>query len=140
METTEYDVKSLTIGDNDISGIGDGTATGAITTLDTSIANIGTFTKVAENTTYELWVNNTTHCARIIGHRTDVTITNGNSFNGYSDFVIPTQYRPKNNIMSLIMRNPNFMFYLFSNGEYGIYNHGNTVTGYNISFQCDYTF
>ena len=47
METTEYDLYDLLIGDDDISGIGDGSVTGAISSLSTSITNIyeasGTF-------------------------------------------------------------------------------------------------
>ena len=40
METTEYDLYDLLIGDDDISAIGDGSVTGAISSLDTSIANL----------------------------------------------------------------------------------------------------
>ena len=40
METTEYDLYDLLIGDDDISGIGDGSVTGALTSLDTSITNL----------------------------------------------------------------------------------------------------
>lgn len=39
METTEYDLYDLLIGDDDISAIGDGSVTGAISSLDTSITN-----------------------------------------------------------------------------------------------------
>lgn len=39
METTEYDLYDLLIGDDDISEIGDGSVTGALTSLDTSITN-----------------------------------------------------------------------------------------------------
>lgn len=39
METTEYDLYDLLIGDDDISGIGDGSVTGALTSLDNSITN-----------------------------------------------------------------------------------------------------
>ena len=66
--------------------------------LSTSITNIGTFEKVAENTTYELWVNTTTRCARIIAHRTNITIKSGESFNNYDDFKIPNAYYPKQNV------------------------------------------
>ena len=106
----------------------------------TSITNIGNFEKVAENTTYELWVNTTTRCARIIGHRTNITIASGESFNNYGDFTIPTAYRPKKSIYNLIMRSNQFIFYLYDNGSYGIYNTGSSVSGYNIGFQVDYTF
>ena len=40
METTEYDLYDLLIGDDDISGIGDGSVTGAISSLSTSITNL----------------------------------------------------------------------------------------------------
>lgn len=140
METTEYDLYDLLIGDDDISAIGDGSVTGAISSLSTSITNIGTFEKVAENTTYELWVNTTTRCARIICHRTNITIGSGENFSNYSDFKIPNAYRPKKSIFNLIMRNAQFIFYLYDNGSYGIYNLGSSVSGYNINVQIDYTF
>lgn len=108
--------------------------------LDTSIANIGTFEKVAENTTYELWVNTTTRCARILCHRTNITIGSGESFNNYEDFTIPSAYRPKKSVFSLIMRSNQFIFFLYDSGSYGIYNTGSSVSGYNINFQIDYTF
>lgn len=108
--------------------------------LSTSITNIGTFEKVAENTTYELWVNTTTRCARIIAHRTNITITSGESFNNYSDFTIPSAYYPKRSVYFLIMRGFQFLFYLYDTGKYGIYNTGSSVSGYNLSFQIDYTF
>lgn len=112
----------------------------SVTSLNTSVANIGTFEKVAENTTYELWVNTTTRCAKIIGHRTNITIGSGESFTNYGDFTIPSAYYPKRSIYRLIMRNNQFMFFLYDNGKYGIYNTGSSVSGYNLSFQVDYTF
>lgn len=39
METTEYNLYDLLIGDDDISAIGDGSVTGAISSLSTSITN-----------------------------------------------------------------------------------------------------
>lgn len=45
METTEYDLYDLLIGDDDISGIGDGSVTGAISSLSTSITNLNTRVK-----------------------------------------------------------------------------------------------
>ena len=46
METTEYDLYDLLIGDDDISAIGDGSVTGALTSLSDSITNIMGFTLV----------------------------------------------------------------------------------------------
>ena len=140
METTEYNLYDLLIGDDDISAIGDGSVTGAISSLSTSITNIGSFEKVAENATYELWVNTTTRCARIICHRTNITILSGENFSNYGDFKIPSTYRPKKSLVRLIMRSTQFIFFLYDNGKYGIYNTGNNVKGYNLSFQIDYTF
>ena len=40
METTEYDLYDLLIGDDDISAIGDGSVTGGISSLSTSITNL----------------------------------------------------------------------------------------------------
>ena len=129
---------SVSVVDNII--VSDGRAECVVSSLSTSITNIGVFEKVAENTTYELWVNTTTRCARIICHRTNITITSGESFNNYSDFTIPSAYRPKKSLYCLIMRTAQFIFYLYDNGSYGIYNTGNSVSGYNLSFQIDYTY
>lgn len=129
---------SVSVADNII--VSDGRAECVVSSLSTSIANIGTFEKVAENTTYELWVNTTTRCARIIGHRTNVTIGSGERFNNYSDFIIPSAYYPQRSIYRLIMRSNQFIFYLYDNGSYGIYNTGSSVSDYNLSFQIDYTY
>jgi len=98
------------------------------------------FKKIAENTTYTLMVDETTRCCRIEAHRTGVTITNGQSFSGYSDFVIPSKYYPKSNCYSLIMRNTTFLFWLWNNGSYGITNLGNTVTDYNLAFTHEWHY
>ena len=50
METTEYDLYDLLIGDDDISAIGDGSVTGALTSLDTSITNLIQVQEVSKNT------------------------------------------------------------------------------------------
>lgn len=47
METTEYDLYDLLIGDDDISAIGDGSVTGAISSLSTSITNLVQIQSVA---------------------------------------------------------------------------------------------
>ena len=116
---------SVSVADNII--VSDGRVECVVSSLSTSITNIGTFEKVAENTTYELWVNTTTRCARIICHRTNITITSGEAFNNYGDFTIPSAYRPKKSLYRLIMRSNQFIFYLYDNGGYGIYNTGSSV-------------
>ena len=112
----------------------------SVNSLSDSITNIGSFEKVAGNATYELWVNTTTRCARILAHRTNITILSGETFNNYDDFKIPSTYRPKKSFFRLIMRSNQFIFYLYDDGSYGIYNTGSRVDGYNINFQIDYTF
>ena len=102
--------------------------------------NVTGFKKIAENTTYTLMVDETTRCCRIEAHRTGVTINAGQSFSGYSDFVIPTKYYPKSNCFSLIMRNATFLFWLFNNGSYGVTNLGNTVQGYNLAFTHEWHY
>ena len=102
--------------------------------------NVTGFKKIAENTTYTLMVDESTRCCRIEAHRTNITITNGQSFTGYSDFVIPSKYYPKNNCYSLIMRNATFLFWLWNNGSYGVTNLGNTVTGYDLNFAHEWHY
>ena len=129
---------SVSVADNII--VSDGRAECVVSSLSDSIKNIGSFEKVAENATYELWVNTTTRCARIIAHRTNITILSGENFTNYADFKIPSAYYPKKSVYHLIMRGFQVLFFLYDNGKYGIYNTGNTVNGYNLSFQIDYTF
>ena len=92
------------------------------------------FRKIVENATYSLYVDESTRTAQIEAHRTGVTITSGQSFSGYGDFVIPSKYYPKKNCYSLIMRNTTFLFWVWNNGSYGVTNLGNTVTGYDLTF------
>ena len=130
----------LSVNVADVITVSNGKADCVVCSLSTITNNIGTFEKVAENTTYELWVNTTTRCARIIAHRTNITISSGENFNNYGDFTIPSAYRPKKSFYRLIMRSNQFIFYLYDNGSYGIYNLGNSVSGYNLGFQVDYTY
>ena len=53
------------------------------------------FRKIVENATYSLYVDESTRTAQIEAHRTGITITSGQSFSNYGDFVIPTKYYPK---------------------------------------------
>ena len=92
------------------------------------------FRKIVENATYSLYVDESTRTAQIEAHRTGITITRGQSFSNYGDFVIPTKYYPKSNCYSLIMRSATFLFWLWNNGSYGVTNLGNTVTGYDLTF------
>ena len=102
--------------------------------------NVTGFKKIIENTTYTLRVDESTRCCQIEAHRTGVTITSGQSFSGYNDFVIPSKYYPKSNCYSLIMRNATFLFWLWNNGSYGVTNLGDTVTGYNLGFTHEWHY
>ena len=64
METTEYDLYDLLIGDDDISAIGDGSVTGAISSLSDSITNFNSL-----NTWEQIWTdgNVSIHCNKAIG-------------------------------------------------------------------------
>ena len=91
------------------------------------------FKLIQSNVTYALYVDESTHIAQIRVVRTGVTIVSGHSFI-YSDFVIPTKYRPKNTSTAWIMRDNQFLNYVNSAGEIGITNLGNTVTNYSFNF------
>ena len=106
----------------------------------TTQIRVAGFRKIVENTTYTLMVDESTRCCRIEAHRTNVTITSGQSFTNYGDFVIPSKYYPKSNCFSLIMRNTTFLFWLWNNGSYGITNLGDTVTGYNLAFAHEWHY
>ena len=56
--------------------------------------NVTGFKKIAENITYNLYVDESQRLAQIRVNRSNVTIGTGDGFN-YSDFKIPSQYRPK---------------------------------------------
>lgn len=109
-----------------------GTHIFSVETFSTSI-NVSGFKLIQSNITYALYVDESTHTAQIRANRTGVTIATGNGFE-YTDFVIPTKYRPSANNISLIMRSNQFINYVFSDGTVGITNTGNTVTNYSINF------
>ena len=102
METTEYDLYDLLIGDDDISAIGDGSVTGAISSLSTSITNLTakdtyrttpsnvsnagpiTFTLLGDNIVSITWINGSVTCS--------------SSSNGTAILlgILPEKYRPTN--------------------------------------------
>ena len=99
------------------------------------------FKRVLYNTTYALWVDESQHLAQLRCSRTNITITNGESFK-YSDFIIPAKYRPPLDSIALIYRGVNEItnFVYGGNGEVGIYNAGTTKTGWNLVFNHEWHY
>ena len=91
------------------------------------------FKLIQSNTTYTLYVDESTHTAQIRVQRNGVTILSGESF-VYQDFTIPTKYQPAQNSIEFIMRNNTILNFIYANGTVGIYNLGSTVTNYNLNF------
>ena len=88
METTEYDLYDLLIGDDDISAIGDGSVTGALSSMSTSITNFNSL-----NTWEQIWTdgNVSIHCNKAIGvsylhFNKNVTVSANNSTTIHSQF------------------------------------------------------
>ena len=97
--------------------------------------NVTGFKRVLYNTTYALWVDESQHLAQVRCSRTNITITNGESFS-YSDFIIPAKYRPPIQSIALIFRGvTEITNYVYGdNGKVGIYNAGTTKTGWDLAF------
>lgn len=92
------------------------------------------FKRVLYNTTYALWVDESQHLAQLRCSRTNITITNGESFR-YDDFVIPSKYRPSFQCITLIFRGAaEITNFVYDNGLVGIYNAGTTKTGWDLDF------
>jgi len=90
METTEYDLYDLLIGDDDISGIGDGSVTGALTSLDTSITNLTGFSLVYDEYDHRIMVYTNGILAYFLMQGTFFVSSSGTSSTGS----IPSQYAP----------------------------------------------
>lgn len=96
--------------------------------------NVTGFKKVLYNTTYALWVDESTRTAQIRSNRSNVSIAAGESF-VYSEFTIPAAYRPPNTRITSIYRgNTEITNYVYPNGIVGIYNGGSARTGWNLEF------
>ena len=94
METTEYDLYDLLIGDDDISAIGDGSVTGAISSLDTSITNL------ADTTNWTYYFNDSAYKVRYNDYRVnvDVNITGtsaSTTFTSYGAVILSNELLPK---------------------------------------------
>jgi hypothetical protein len=103
--------------------------------------NVTGFKKIAENITYKLYVDESQRLAQIRVNRSNVTIATGDTFN-YSDFTIPSQYRPKaNSYVPVGKTAPSILNYVWTNGTIGIQNNtGNQWTNYNLAFQHEWHY
>ena len=99
------------------------------------------FKFIQSNITYNLYVDESQRLAQIRVNRSNVTINNGDTFN-YSDFKIPSQYRPKSNSYVSVGRNaPSILNYVWDDGTIGIYNNtGNQWTNYTLTFQHEWHY
>ena len=98
------------------------------------------FKKVLNNTTYSLWVDESTRNAAVLANRSGVTIGAGDGFN-YNDFKIPSNYRPSTNSFVTVGRTtPGVINYIWTDGTVGIYNNGSQMTNYNLNFRHEYHF
>ena len=99
------------------------------------------FKQIQSNITYHLYVDESQRLAQIRVNRSNVTINNGDGFN-YSDFKIPSQYRPKANSYVSVGRNaPSILNYVWTDGTIGIQNNtGNQWTNYTLTFQHEWHY
>ena len=99
------------------------------------------FKFIQSNITYNLYVDESQRLAQIRVNRSNVTINNGDGFN-YSDFTIPSQYRPKTNSFVPVGRNaPSILNYVWTDGTIGIFNNtGNQWTNYTMTFQHEWHY
>ena len=99
METTEYDLYDLLIGDDDISAIGDGSVTGALTSLSDSITNNTQLhqTKIKMNVNFH-FVNSTSYTLYRVGHIVIALLWNAQCKPGTPGWMnitgIPNGYKP----------------------------------------------
>ena len=99
------------------------------------------FKFIQSNVTYNLYVDESQRLAQIRVNRSNVTIGTGDGFN-YSDFTIPSQYRPKaNSYVPVGKTAPSILNYVWTNGTIGIQNNtGNQWTNYNLTFQHEWHY
>ena len=99
------------------------------------------FKFIQSNITYNLYVDESQRLAQIRVNRSNVTIGTGDGFN-YSDFTIPSQYRPKSNSFVSVGRNaPSILNYVWTDGTIGIFNNtGNQWTNYTLAFQHEWHY
>ena len=120
METTEYDLYDLLIGDDDISAIGDGSVTGALTSLSTSIANLNTRVKSGKVTGISIQKQNV--AGRTVTHNLGrpnvpvVTLDIGNSGSYAWGSAQATVYDVTNNDFKVKIYNNTA-----ANGNFGFY-------------------
>ena len=121
METTEYDLYDLLIGDDDISAIGDGSVTGAISSLSTSIANLMGFTLVHSGASDKIRIYSNGLFVYFTMQGTFTMSANADTNTG----TIPSQYtpnvpitvatHPSSNNNLVIQDNGNLLYHNFTN-------------------------
>ena len=131
METTEYDLVDLLLGDDDISSIGDGSVTGALTSLDNSITNL------ADTTEWKYYINDGNYKVRYNDYRVnvDISITGTSattSLTAYGASIIPSSepdLRPRYPV-SILCYDGNVLVYIKDN-DTKVYR--KSMTGSNLS-------
>ena len=99
----------------------------------TTQINVSGFREILSNSTFKLFVDESQRIAQVRGNRSGITITEGESFVS-SDFIIPTEYRPKNTSMAQASRNmPIIHFVKNTTGQNGLFNQGTTQTNYTLN-------
>ena len=99
------------------------------------------FKFIQSNITYNLYVDESQRLAQIRVNRSNVTINTGDALN-YSDFKIPSQYRPKaNSFVPVGKTAPSILNYVWTDGTIGIQNNtGNQWANYNLAFQHEWHY
>lgn len=114
METTEYDLYDLLIGDDDISEIGDGSVTGALTSLDTSITNIDTLHSTSLALSSNVWTGGNNLYLYRVGKLVVAFIPSKQlkyTSTGWQNMItLPTGYHPRINVPLAVINNSSETF------------------------------
>lgn len=131
METTEYNLYDLLIGDDDISAIGDGSVTGAISSLSDSITNINTYTTHLDNANYTVKYND--YRVIIDVHMSSTTFPA--TLSNFGADVIPADCLPPQPV-TVPVQNVNAIVSIRNNSQ-GIWRKSNTGSAIqNVSCYC----
>ena len=136
METTEYDLYDLLIGDDDISAIGDGSVTGALTSLSDSITNINTYTTYLDNANYTVKYNDYRVIIDVHLSSTTFPVTLSN----FGANVIPANCLPPQPV-TVPLQNVNAIVSIRNNSQ-GIWrksNTGSAITGVSCYCHIEYS-
>ena len=99
----------------------------------TTQINVSGFREILSNSTFKLFVDESQRIAQVRGNRSGITVTQGESFVS-SDFIIPTEYRPKNTCMAQASRNMQIIHFVYNTtGQNGLFNQGTSQTNYTLN-------